>query len=348
MDFLNSYKADISRLLIRFLAKKKADFSSVNTFGPDVTRRIRSTIDSGKFIRGTLVPFSYEAFGGRTLLDAQRIGAALELIHTGFLIHDDIMDRDMVRRGEPTLWKQYDTLAKENAWHDPGHTGESLAIAAGDALFFAAAELLGTVETIPKELFAILMREYASVCIAQMQDVSFGASDDAPDKDEIRSMYRYKTARYTFSMPLVSGAMLAGASDRTVELLTTLGEALGMIFQIRDDWLGLYGATAKTGKSVGTDIREGKKTLAAWYLFEEIRDVDRKRIKRIFGNSKATDYQIGQFRNILSMYDVEKRLSEEIKTHERTASSCITKLPVSAEKKAHLRELLAFVSTRKS
>lgn len=124
----------------------------------------------------------------------------------------------------------------------------------GDILFFMAHELMdGT------GISEMSARIYQQVGIAQMQDVSFGLSDTVPPQKEILDLYKFKTARYSFSLPMMAGAVLAGADKKTVSQFEKLGEDLGIIFQIQNDTLNVKG-----------DTREHKKTLARFYPVQKI------------------------------------------------------------------------------
>jgi geranylgeranyl diphosphate synthase type I len=235
MDKLQQYKREVDAFLASFLASKQKDFTRVNPWGPDAIEKIRAIVSEGKTIRGSLVLLTHDILHGTVHDDALRVAAAYELIQTGLIIHDDIMDHDILRRGKPTLHIQYKS--------------EALAMCVGDILFFLAEELLsGTnVQTISDQIFQ-------EVGIAQMQDVSFGLKKDFPTKEEIISLYTYKTARYTFSLPMMAGAILARADRETINLLENLGESMGILFQIQNDALGSKG-----------DDRENKKTLVRYY-----------------------------------------------------------------------------------
>ena len=99
-------------------------------------------------------------------------------------------------------------------------------------------------------------------------------------------MYRGKTARYSFSLPLATGALLAGRPDLR-DSLFEIGELAGLAFQVRDDELGLFGDQALTGKSVVSDIREGKKTLYRARLMARAEEGDRRRLAAIYGSPAA-------------------------------------------------------------
>ena len=177
----------------------------------------------------------------------------MELFRTGLLVHDDIMDRDTLRRGMPTIHASYSTELEREGVAESGRIGEALGICAGDACYFEAfAQLARALAGNPRggEIQAFCAEILSEVVVAQMADVRWGASGGEPSEEDILAMYRCKTARYSFSLPLAAGA-LSAAADAGAALagpLTALGERLGILFQLRDDELGLFGDESATGK----------------------------------------------------------------------------------------------------
>ena len=205
--------------------------------------------DSGKRIRPALLLLSAESAGGRWE-QALPAAAAVELLHNFTLIHDDIEDRDTLRRGRPTLW----TL-----WGIPQ------AINAGDALFAISYRALLALQGggVPPERVLSALRRYTETIIGitegQCMDLDF---EDATSIDETTylKMVEGKTARL-IGLAAELGGIIAGAPAPVASSLRTFGEALGMAFQMLDDILGLWGDPRDTGKPVGSDLRKHKKTL---------------------------------------------------------------------------------------
>jgi len=205
----------------------------------------------GKRLRPIIACLSCEAVGGN-VMDAIPLAVALEIIHTFTLIHDDIMDRDEERRGMPSVHKKF---------------GENRAILAGDALFAKAFEILsytedaGTCKGLTRNL-AIMAKE---ICEGQEMDISFEEREDV-SREEFLEMIEKKTARM-FEHAAMGGAMVGGGNEKEVEAMREYGLNLGMAFQIWDDCLDVIGKDI--GKPVGSDIREGKKTLIYLYAREK-------------------------------------------------------------------------------
>lgn len=264
LEAILAYKPVIDKRLQTYLTGKKRKLSAVNSWAEDVIDRLMPFATSGKTVRGSLVLYTYRLFEKSTpsfVLDA---AAALELLHSGLLIHDDIMDRDRLRRGKPSLFAQYETLARQNRQSDAAHFGISQAINAADLCYFLGYDLLSGASHTSSELLPRVNHELSSVVIAQMQDVYGSIADRAFTEAEILALYRYKTARYSFSLPFTVGALLAKQSPKVIDNFITLGEHIGLLYQLRDDALNAAGDEKVTGKSVGSDAREHKQTYLAW------------------------------------------------------------------------------------
>lgn len=225
----------------------------------DAVSHLVPYVTGGKTIRGSLAVYAYRMFlhdTPRKLLDA---AAALEFVHSGLLIHDDIMDKDMIRRGKASIHSQYDLLAASENGREAAHFGISQGINLGDLCMFLAVRLISSAG--PKTN-SVLGKELAGVALGQMTDVAGSHLLRTLSRQEIISLYTQKTARYTFSLPLYIGSTIAGADAGVVHALDTLGEKLGLLFQIRDDELSESGNPAITGKPAGSDAENNKQTLA--------------------------------------------------------------------------------------
>lgn len=256
-----SHKKQVDNHLRSYLKEKQQKLSQINSLGSDVISRLIPFATSGKTTRGSLAVYIYSLFQTKLNANIYNAAAALELFHSGFLIHDDIMDKDSLRRGRPSIWEQY-----KNSSHNE-HIGISQAINTGDLCFFMAQELLSGLN-----LNDIVSKELQPVIIAQMQDVISGTSVPL-SKDDVLSLYRYKTARYTFSLSMTVGATLARIPAEHIAIFDRLGESMGLLFQIRDDELSVEGDSAITGKPVGSDEKNAKQTLATLLKSEELNDL---------------------------------------------------------------------------
>jgi geranylgeranyl diphosphate synthase type I len=293
------------------------ELAEVNPWGEDVCRRLIAFSRGGKMLRGRLVVESYLLSGGDPGKEGEAVkaAAALELIHAAFLIHDDIMDRDSSRRGAPALFAQYQQLGRKRGLRAPGHFGHSMGICAGDVALFLAFRILSSLQTaadIRQRLLALFTRETSRVAVAQMQDVYHGARPDMVSEEEIFSLYLHKTARYTFSLPLMAGSVLADRPQTLTEGLEKIGESLGIIFQIKDDELGLFGTEEKIGKPAGSDVREGKKTLYYHYLWQRADNGRKKMLAGILGRQEIAASELAAVRRLVEELGVRREVAARV------------------------------------
>ena len=292
------WKRDLVAVLAAAVETRKDGYKAVHPLGPDALDRILNFSAGGKMLRGGLVCLANGLVNGSVSPDAYVAGAALELFQSALLIHDDIMDRDFTRRGAPSVFNQYQDMAKSSYVDDFYHLGEALGICAGDIAIFLGFELLAEVKSpAAAQILGLCGRELGFVGVAQMADVIRGAAvgevsagtplgsmlETADAEKAVLDLYRYKTGRYTFSLPLMMGATLAGSDAATLAKLERLGEDLGILFQLKDDEIGIFGDEAETGKPIGSDIREGKKTLFYVYLLDGVEGAEKARLASLYG-----------------------------------------------------------------
>ena len=323
LSYFEDKKQKISAHLKEFLAEKGSRFSTINALGKDVCDRIYDFAIQGKMIRGGLVPLGSalsrsgpfpQAGVGQTI----QAGAAVELFQSALLMHDDIMDRDQVRRGFGSIHYQYSQMADRAGITDAYHLGESLGLCAGDISYFLAFEVLSRLEVSPsiyRRIHRLVSRELAYVSIAQMQDIFWGASNRSVTDKEVLRMYLYKTGRYTFSLPLMIGGLLAEQSEQTLSLLEEMGEHMGIIFQLKDDELGLFEDQSDIGKPIGSDIREGKKTLYYGLLQKRAASEDLAQIAYLIGNPNLDERDVQYVRDLvvrLGIYEEVRSLTQTL------------------------------------
>lgn len=315
-------------------------------WGPDLHARLRDYSLRGKMVRGALVPFAYRLFNpdGTVPEACAEAGVAMELLQSFLLIHDDIMDQDDQRRGDTAMHAQYRTVLEGAPGAD--QFGVSMGICAGDVAAFLAVERLATLSVAPPlraELTALVAREIVTVGLAQMQDVHHGYTS-AVTSEAILNVYTYKTGRYTFSLPFVTGARLAAADPEQVEFLSRIGEHLGRIFQIRDDQLGIFGSYEETGKPPGSDIRENKKTL---FREELLRRLDRDDpVRSYFGSPEANEAEIEAVRRKVVDSGVLEKIDGIVREEERRARELADSLAIAGPAQEALRALIEYNNQR--
>ena len=203
----------------------------------------------GKMLRPTLSLIISEAVGGNRE-SALKTGAAIELIHTFSLIHDDIMDDDDMRRGMPSVHK---------VW------GEDVAILAGDTLFSKAFEMIITSKNTTSEQNNKALTTVADACVkiceGQALDMGFEERFDVCE-DEYLEMIFKKTGAL-IAAATKAGAIMGGADDEVIDAMYEYGRLIGLAFQIQDDYLDLASDEETLGKPIGSDIGKGKMTIIA-------------------------------------------------------------------------------------
>lgn len=354
-DAITAYRPLVLAGIESFIKRRHKQLPGGLDWQADILERLHNFTGAGKLLRGSLVCYSYaichESQPAATLPGVVlNTAVAIELIHATLLIHDDVIDRDDLRRGQPAIHRQYSDLAAARHLPEAPRLGENLALCAGDMILFMAFELLASAQAesggspVLSELF---VRELTTVCAGQMQDIYLGALAKPPAKRDIYAVMRAKTAAYSVALPLAAGAILAGRPIAARKQLYAVGLAAGTMFQIRDDELGALGRSANIGKPVGSDIREGKKTLLYYYLWQAAGSGERRKLTNIFGNPEAAPHDIAYVQQALRRYHVPARLQADIEQLERTAARHIDQLKLGQPAKAELLRLARFCAARK-
>lgn len=196
----------------------------------------------GKRIRGTLVKLGYEIAGGFPNEDILKIAAALEILHSAILVHDDIIDQSPTRRGQPSLYK---VLGGD-------HYGISQAISLGDIGLYLPIQIIAE-SAFPDEFknkaLSHLSKTIVDTGWGEVLDVDLAAKKGKTSEEDIILLYKLKTAQYTISGPLILGAILAGADEELVREFGEFGENAGIAFQIQDDILDGEAQSVKDAKA---------------------------------------------------------------------------------------------------
>ena len=257
----------------------------------------------GKRIRPMLFSISFKGYSGKgmTVNKGQvKCSLAFELLHDFLLVHDDVIDNSVLRRGKPTLHKVFNKKLKVPS---PSRIGEDLAIVAGDVLAALSVEALLSFNASQERKEKALLeftRAMSITGIGEYVDIVNNLTRmEKVKKKDVLLTYIYKTARYTFEAPLVIGAILAGAENSEIKKLSVLGRTLGQAFQLQDDMLDVFFSTKKTGKPVLSDIAESKKTLMAWKTYEKLDSRGKKRVSDILAKGKKTQAELKEVRSLI-------------------------------------------------
>lgn len=235
-----------------------------------------------------------------------RAAASIDLLHTGILVHDDVMDSSDTRRGLPAAHRQLAARhADEQLLGAADEFGQAGAIILGDLLQLWSIEMLDTSGLPASDLARArpaLARMRTEVTCGQFLDVHLQHEPITDGQHALLAAARvveYKTAKYTVQRPVQFGALLAGGNDELLGGLEAYGSALGRAFQFRDDLLGVFGDEATTGKPAGDDLREGKRTVLVAHAFSGTSDAGRTLLTRLLGDPDLDDDQIAELRALI-------------------------------------------------
>lgn len=328
--------AAVNEVLHRRLAAGTDLLAALDTRLPAVAAAIDRLVGAGgKRLRPSFVYWGHRATGAGHDDEVVKAAAALEMLHTFALLHDDVMDRSPTRRGHPTAQRAFADLHRAARWHgDDDWFGISAAVLAGDLALVLADDLMDEM-CVPPESWRRARRVFSDlrceVMAGQYLDL-VAAADPACTETMSRKVALLKSARYTVTRPLLLGAAIAEPeAAATVEpALRTFGDAIGMAFQLRDDVLGLFGDPAVTGKSAVDDVREGKRTLLLVRAERLASTAQRRELDRLVGDSSAGPAEAAAVAEIVaatgSLASVEALIAAE---HER-ALAAADALPAAA------------------
>lgn len=256
---------------------------------PQVAQALRLAthcIAGGKMLRPRLLLGAFDSLGRDHVSTGQessgvrppsvlRLAAAIELLHFSFLLHDDVIDEDLFRRGQRNLvGRILDQAGGSDA--DTGHPSRdrplhwartngiligNLMLTSAHQVFARQSLRLDDAERL-LDLFDIAVSESV---VGELCDVGLSDGVIASDLSTVLEMTRMKTATYTFELPLRTAAVLAGASIQVEEALGQVGRHLGVAFQLQDDLLSAFGSASEHGKDSFSDFREGKETALIAY-----------------------------------------------------------------------------------
>jgi geranylgeranyl diphosphate synthase type I len=306
-ESITDLKKEIDRELDTFLNFKEAEGRKnempVEFF--EAVENVRNfVIRGGKRLRPILFYYGYVLAGGSNKKEALRTSIALEFLHTGLLIHDDIMDQDDIRHNGMSVHTKYAyDYGVKLGRSDLQHFGYSMAICLGDlATSTWSYEILaksGFKDKYKIRTIAGLSDIIAETSVGQMLDETLQVSEDF-DESHIYRVHDFKTARYTIRGPLQLGAILAGAENEELGYISRFAIPLGISYQVKDDIIGIFGEEEKIGKPVGSDIREGKKTLLISYALRKSSEADRSFILSQLGNKGLSRESLEKMREIIT------------------------------------------------
>ncbi len=291
----------------------------------------------GKRIRGILTIIGYTLFKpfNKEIIKA---AVAVELMESFFLIHDDITDNDELRRGSLTLHRTYEKKYPKQ--------GISYALVAGDLLYSLGNELLTNINFNQKlEAINIYNKTIAKTCHGQIYDLLIERKNKITES-EISRLHELKTAHYTIEAPLKIGAILAGAKEKDLKLITSFAIPLGKAFQLKDDILGVFGTKTQLGKSPLSDIKQGKKTLLIIKALQSADSNEKKYLLKHLGNKELKNKELSKIRKIIIKTGSLNYSLKIIESLINDAKNLIKKTKFRAKSKKLLLEIANYIVMR--
>ena len=323
MEFIDRYEEVIAQAVQKYMFRNQPSelYEPMNYI---ISHR-------GKRLRPIMVLMAYELLGGE-MSKAIKPSLAIEYFHNFTLIHDDIMDDAPLRRNVPTI-----------------HTlhGINTAILSGDGLLLKAYSFF---EDLEPKLFKACVRIFTHtgilLCEGQQYDVNFETQKDVTYEDYIR-MITYKTgilAAAAFEI----GAIIAGANTEEAKAIFNFGKHIGIAFQIKDDYLDVFGNMEQFGKKHAGDIFENKKTIL-YLLAREYATAEEKNELEFWYAKKTNNIdKIYGVEKIFRRTKIDQKVLALIQKHNEIAQGYLDKINVSDEKKKPFIELANYLLKRES
>ncbi len=264
----------------------------------------------GKNLRPSLLLLTCKMLGGK-INDAIPAAIAIELFHNFTLIHDDVTDNSPLRRGKPTVYKKWNL---------------NVALLSGDALMIKSyQELNKTPAKYLPAAFKIFNDAALKVCEGQQLDMNYETKNKVTIEDYL-SMISMKTAAL-FSASMQMGAILAGVSKLDCKKMEIVGENLGMLFQLKDDMLDVFGESAQTGKQIGGDIIQDKKTFLLLKALESAKGKTKAELIVLIGNTEiSTEEKVKRVKKIYEDLGVEEVANKQMEMYHTNAKKALSSI----------------------
>lgn len=285
----------------------------------------------GKRVRPVFSLIANDVFDG-DLKQVVPAALALEIFHNFTLLHDDVMDRADIRRGRPTVHKKWD---------------ENTAILSGDAMLIEAYRLLEKIpEKYQSRVLSLFSKMALEICEGQQYDVDFERSNSIQINDYL-NMIRLKTA-VLLATALQIGALMADADEKQVSLMYDFGICIGIAFQLRDDFLDVYGNEETFGKAIGGDILCCKKTFLSITAFQKAKgELFDELVDWFNSDDKNPQEKIAKITQIYNQLDVPQLCEKMIEQYNQKAMHILDELALTDEKRDFLQTIAQKLMLRK-
>ena len=339
-------RARVQKALDEFLAAHRPQLLSMGPELDAMAGALEDFVAGGKRLRPGFCFWGHLGAGGADTDQIVMASAALELFQACAIIHDDVMDGSDTRRGQPAVHRRFAALHAAESWEgDAGVFGRGAAILLGDLCLAWSDQMLagsGLVNDAGRGVFDAMRAELMG---GQYLDLLEQVRGTSTVESALR-VARFKSAKYTIVEPLHLGAALAGAAAEVFDAYAAYGYPLGEAFQLRDDVLGVFGDAEVTGKPVGDDLREGKRTVLIAMALETATDNQQSLVRRHLGDPVLALAGVEQMQQVLVDTGAVRRVEELIERRTEQALDALESAPVTPAAIDVLRELAVAATTR--
>lgn len=363
-DFSHTHREHIEERIIFHIQQMSQQYFTNTDMAPmNIEQLLQKYLCGGKMWRASLTLYMMEAFindsdKSNELNKYFDIAIAIEFLQAFLLVHDDIMDDDDMRRGQPSIHISFqniianaDSSEQKNKKSIAG--GKALAICLGDILLSYTFEILSQYAHI-SSLIKQFAKHISIVGVGQMSDVYWSSLENPNIRSiEILSMYEMKTGAYTFSLPFILGYLIAqhvngnDENDIEQEQLDTLGKQLGVIFQVQDDLIGATYSTEITGKPQGSDFKEKKYTYLFALLLEKLQENGNDMaILQSIMDGEIGDKEVQEILKLCQKHGIGRDIKNILSNLVHGAHISIDGLSIREEYKQPLKELGNFLISR--
>ena len=338
-DYLFNKQREINKELIILLDKWLKENSGYNiSLIPYLNAFIRACW-GGKRLRGVLIKLGYDLAKGKNK-EIIKIAVAYEIFQTAILIHDDVIDKSVFRRGKLSV---YSALGGD-------HHAISQSICLGDLGCFLSINLLSDArfnQNLKGKAVSLMSQIMHDTTLGQMLDILGAKNKNKLSEKDILDIYYQKTAKYSFIGPLQIGAIMGGLDGIYLNKLEIIGKYLGIAYQIQDDLLVVDGKEDVLGKSVLSDIAEGKATLIYYFAYNHVGKEEREFLDKYYGYEKITVESANIIKNIFVSSGAVDYSTGKVKEYLKKALREINNLLISSEARETFERFVEYLFTRK-
>jgi geranylgeranyl diphosphate synthase, type I len=343
MDFKSYLKEaveQINKQLKEYLDQEIEEAQRVSAKLTPLVSLFADQSQRGKRLRGCLVKLGFELVSTDETQEIYKASLAYELIQTALLAHDDIVDRSLLRRGQKTM---YQALGGD-------HYGISQTIILGDVGIFLAFRIIvdsNFPEDRKLKALNYFNQSLLKTASGEMLDIEASAKQENFDEKDAIAISHLKTAHYTIIGPMQLGASLAGGDEELLDNIEQFGKNLGIAFQIQDDILGVFGSENELGKSVTSDIEEGKNTLLITEALSKADNERKEFLEQKYGHGEINSEELEKIREIFIKTGALDYSRQKAVEYVSLAKQVIPKLTQNEGKRLLLNELADYLVNRR-